>query len=100
MVVPAVIEEVDATVERGADHADSVLRIGRVSYVITTHTDNGDLLTGAAQSAVRNGTLGGISQLVRKRTDHAGDSNFFKEITAIHNFVPLFSSPRPGLASP
>ncbi len=52
VVVPAVIEEVDAFIERGADDADAFLLVALAPQVVSAQADAGDVLTGVAQGAV------------------------------------------------
>ncbi len=58
VVVPAVVEEIDATVEGGADDFDAVLFVGLHADVIATEANNGDALAGAAEFAIGNAVFG------------------------------------------
>jgi len=52
LVVPAVVHERDATVDRAADDADAFRRILGAADVVAAEADGGDLLTRATERAV------------------------------------------------
>jgi len=52
VVVPAVVEEVDATVDGGANQLDAILFVFRDSNVIAAQANGRDALAGAAQRAI------------------------------------------------
>src|ERR1700687_3246943 len=58
VVVPAVVEEIDALVEACADDANAFLRIDLIAKVIATEPDERDLLSAAAQRSIRNAIPG------------------------------------------
>src|SRR5438309_18356 len=58
VVVPAVVEKIDARVEARADDANAFLRIRLISKMIATEPNQRDFLLAAAQGAVRNVVLG------------------------------------------
>src|SRR5215831_10242849 len=52
VVVPAVVEEVDATVECGTDDADALLFAGRNSYVVAAESDHRNALAAAPKTPI------------------------------------------------
>src|SRR6267143_466753 len=58
VVVPAVVEEVDAAVERGADDADGFLFIGLNTEMPATQANHGDAFAAAAEPAIGNAVFG------------------------------------------
>src|SRR6266436_819390 len=58
IVVPAVVEEVDATVESGADDLDAFLFVGLHAKVIAPEANNRDPLAAAAELAIGNAVFG------------------------------------------
>ena len=57
VVVPAVVEEVDAFVEGGADDANALLLVLLAAEVISAESDAGHVLAGVAQCAIGNAVL-------------------------------------------
>src|SRR6267378_2469290 len=58
VVVPAVVEEVDAAVERGADDADRFLFVGLNPEMPAAQANHGDAFAAAAEPAIRNAVFG------------------------------------------
>ncbi len=54
VVVPAVVEEIDAFIERGANDANAFLLVALAADVISAQADAGDVLAGIAQGAIGN----------------------------------------------
>src|SRR5258706_7557576 len=64
IVVPAVVEEIDATVEGRADDFDALLFVGLHADVIAAETDEGNALAGTAELAIGNAVLSAGGQKV------------------------------------
>src|SRR6266850_1329482 len=58
VVVPAVVEEVDAAVERGADDADGFLFVGLNTKMPASQANHGDAFAAAAEPAIGNAVFG------------------------------------------
>ena len=71
MVVPTVVQEVDAAVERGADDANALLFVGRNAYVVAAESHQRDAFSRAAQVAIRDVVLLACRQ--KLGTGQAGD---------------------------
>src|SRR4029077_14437738 len=54
VVVPAVVEKIDALIETYADDANAFLRIRLFAKMIATEPNERDFLSGAAQRSIRN----------------------------------------------
>src|SRR6266852_8811057 len=57
VIVPAVIEEIDAFIERGANDANAFLLVALTAEMVSTQADAGHVLAGVAQRAVGNTVL-------------------------------------------
>src|SRR2546426_1370216 len=66
VVVPAVVEEVDSAVDRGADDADGFLLVGLPPEVVAAHTDQRHHLSSAPQATVGN-PVADVARVVRRR---------------------------------
>ena len=65
VIVPAVVEEVDAVIERAPDDTDAFLLVGLHPEVISAKTDHGHLLARAAEGAHGNGSsFRGVGELL------------------------------------
>src|SRR5204863_3091521 len=84
VVVPAVVEEVDAVVERRANNSDALLLIMLRAEVVSANPDHRHPLAGVSEGAIWDRRLGRIRKLLRHRTHNAGSSNSFQEIASIH----------------
>src|SRR5882762_8002060 len=62
VIVPAVVEEVDAGIERRADDANALLLIGLHADVVAAEAHNGNFLAGTAERATRNGVICGACE--------------------------------------
>src|SRR6266403_1182737 len=58
VVVPAVVEEVDAAIERGADDADALLFVGLDTEMPAAEADDRDAFAAAAELAIGNAVFG------------------------------------------
>ena len=77
VIVPAVVQEVDALVHGGADDFDGVLLVGGDAHVIAAESDGGDAFSGAAEGAIdhaagpglRGGGKGGCQRCADDRAE-------------------------------
>src|SRR5271165_2793604 len=90
VVIPAVVEEVDAAVETGADNADAFLLVGLHAEVISTQTYDRDLRAGAAQFAHGN-SLGSVGEVLAEGSDHCGSADCVEEAPAVHGNLQWYS---------
>src|SRR5581483_11416337 len=86
IVIPAVVEEVDAAVERSANDADGLL-LGRRAKVIAADADDGNFLTAAAQGPVRDGCVRSARSPRAQRAGHGDCRRLLEKISAIHNVL-------------
>ena len=85
VVVPAVVQEVDARVECGADDADAlVLGDLRRADVVAADADDGDGMAGAAEGTARDLTRGGDSLFAEGDEGGEGGGGF-EEVASLHD---------------
>jgi len=83
VVVPAVVEEVDAFIERGADDADAFLLVLLAAEVVSAQADAGDVLSGVAQGAVGNAVFYfGGPDARQQRAGHGDAGGSLQELAA------------------
>ena len=81
VVVPAVVEEVEALVESGADDPDALLLVGLLADVGAAQAHHGDFLAGAPQGAVGNSLrLGGPRDLAARTGDDSHRQGELQEL--------------------
>ena len=85
VVVPAVVEEVDAVVERGADDADALLLVLLHADVISAEADHGNFLARAAQRAGGDRAGLGVSTILIERGGQSGNPGSLQKTTAVHS---------------
>src|SRR5712664_1035319 len=71
VVVPAVVEEVDAVIEGGADDADRLLLVCLPAEVVAADADQRHHLAGASQATVRN-PIAHVAHVILRRAPAHG----------------------------
>ena len=64
VIVPAVVEEIDAGIERRADDVNALLLIGLHADVVAAEAHNRNFLAGTAKRTARNGGIGGACEFL------------------------------------
>src|SRR6185437_15606336 len=84
VVIPAIIEEVDAFVESRSDNADALVLIALIPNVVTAESDRGDLLAGVTERPAWNRTGRGVENRIKGRGD-SGNSDCLEELATFHD---------------
>src|ERR1700748_1038105 len=85
VVVPAVVEEVDAGIESGADDTYALLlRDVGAADMVTAEADDGDGLAGAAEGAARN-LAGSGNGFFTQRHEGGNGGGRLQEIASLHH---------------
>jgi hypothetical protein len=89
VVVPRVVEEIDTTVERGANDADTFLLVLLHAEVVAAKADHGNLFAGATKRAPGDARRLSLGVMVAKRSHEGGYGGGVQEATAIHEKNPF-----------